>query len=179
VFAFLFTPLKICSMIVIVAGPSGSGKTTVGAMLAGRLRWPFVDADMFHSAANIAKMHEGIPLTDEDRWPWLEAIAAWMDERIAAGQDAVVACSALKESYRDLLRDGRPQTRLVFLRVDGEQLARRLAIRHEHFFSPRLLTSQLNAVEVPEPAEHTMVLTERAGPDETVDQIVSWLAEAR
>ena len=93
---------------MIVAGVSGSGKTTVGAMLAGRLGWRFADADDFHPAANIEKMRAGIPLTDEDRWPWLQAIAAWMDERIAAGESAVLGCSALKRSYRDLLLGGRP-----------------------------------------------------------------------
>lgn len=169
----------ICSMIVIVAGPSGSGKTTVGAMLAGRLHVPFADADTFHSAQNIAKMRAGIPLTDEDRWPWLREIAAWMDERIAVGQDAVVTCSALKQTYRDLLTDGRPQTRLVFLCVDSEQLARRLSIRHGHFFSPQLLASQMAAIELPAADAHTLVLAEHDGPAETVDQIVGWLTEAR
>ena len=166
-------------MIVIVAGPSGSGKTTVGAMLAGRLHWLFADADMFHSAANIAKMRAGIPLTDEDRWPWLRAIAFWMDARIAAGESAVITCSALKRSYRDLLFADPPQVRLVFLCVDGEELAHRLATRHGHFFSPQLLASQLAAVETPEPDERTLVLTEYGGPAETVDQIVSWLNEAQ
>jgi gluconokinase len=167
-------------MIVIVAGPSGSGKTTVGAMLAGRLDWPFMDADSFHSAANIAKMRQGIPLTDEDRWPWLRAIAAWMDERMSAAEDAVVTCSALKQSYRDLLCDGRPQTRLVFLCVDDRQLTERLAIRHGHFFSPQLLASQLAAEELPVPDNHTLVLREQDdGPAETVNRIVSWLAEAQ
>ncbi len=166
-------------MIVIVAGPSGSGKTTVGAMLAGRLHWPFADADEFHPAPNIAKMSAGIPLADEDRWPWLRAIAAWMDEREAAGEDAIVTCSALKQSYRDVLIDGRPWTRLVFLSVDADQLAKRLASRHGHFFSGKLLASQLAAIEAPKPDEHTLVLDERDGPAETVDQIVSWLAEAR
>jgi len=82
-------------MIVIVAGVSGSGKTTMGAMLADRLGWPFADADDFHPAANVEKMRAAIPLTDEDRWPWLRAIAAWMDERIAAGESAVLGCSAV------------------------------------------------------------------------------------
>ena len=111
-------------VIVIVAGVSGSGKTTVGALLAGRLGWRFADADDFHPAANVAKMRAGIPLTDADRWPWLRAIAAWMDERIARGEDAVVACSALKRSYRDQLLDGRPAARMVFLAPDREVLAR-------------------------------------------------------
>jgi gluconokinase len=166
-------------MIVIVAGPSGSGKTTVGAMLAGRLHWLFADADMFHSAANIAKMHAGLPLTDEDRSPWLQAIALWMDGRIGDGQNAVVTCSALKQSYRDRLFQDRPQVRLVFLCVDGDELAHRLASRHGHFFSPELLASQLAAIQTPEPDERTLVLTEHGGPAETVEQIVSWLAEAR
>jgi carbohydrate kinase (thermoresistant glucokinase family) len=94
-------------MILIVAGVSGSGKTTVGAMLAGRLHWPFADADDFHPAANIEKMRSGIPLTDEDRQPWLRAIAAWMDEHIAGDEPAVMTCSALKRSYRDTLLGGR------------------------------------------------------------------------
>ena len=101
--------------ILIVAGVSGSGKTTMGAMLAGRLGWPFADADDFHPAANVEKMRAGIPLTDEDRWPWLRAIAAWMDERIAAGESAVLGCSALKRSYRDMLLGGRPEAQMIFL----------------------------------------------------------------
>jgi gluconokinase len=98
-------------VIVIIAGASGSGKTTVGAMLAGRLGWPFADADDFHPAANVEKMRAGIPLTDADRWPWLRAIGAWMDEHIARGESAVVGCSALRRSYRDQLLGGRPEAR--------------------------------------------------------------------
>ena len=116
-------------MIVIVAGVSGSGKTTVGAMLAGRLGWPFADADDFHPAANVAKMRAGIPLTDADRGPWLRAIVAWMDEHIAREESAVVGCSALKRSYRDELLGGRPEARMVFLATDREVLTRRLAAR--------------------------------------------------
>src|SRR5580658_3511458 len=102
-------------MILIVAGVSGSGKTTVGALLAGRLGWRFADADAFHTAAAIAKMRAGIPLTDEDRWPWLRAIGAWMDERIAHGESAVITCSALKRAYRDALLAGRPEARMIFM----------------------------------------------------------------
>ena len=121
-------------MIVIVAGISGSGKTTVGAMLAGRLGWLFADADDFHPAANIVKMRAGISLTDEDRLPWLRAIAAWMDEQIALNNPGVIACSALKRSYRDVLLGGRSQAQMVFLTVDRQVLAARLAARHGHFF---------------------------------------------
>ena len=131
-------------MIVIVAGISGSGKTTVGALLAGRLGWPFADADDFHPAANVEKMRAGIPLTDEDRWPWLRAIGVWMDERIARGEPAVITCSALKRSYRDRLLVGRPGARMVFLAPTREVLARRLAARHGHFFPEQLLASQFD-----------------------------------
>ena len=110
-------------MILIVAGVAGSGKTTVGALLAGRLRWRFADADTFHPEANIAKMRAGIPLTDADREPWLNAITGWMDERIAAGQSAVVTCSALKRAYRDELLAGRPAVTMVFLMVAGRCLS--------------------------------------------------------
>ena len=151
-------------MIVIVAGVSGSGKTTVGALLAGRLGWRFADADDFHPAANVEKMRAGIPLTDDDRWPWLRAIAAWMDERIARGEYAVVACSALKRSYRDLLLGGRPEARMVFLAPDREVLARRLAARHGHFFPEQLLGTQFAALEPPEPDEHVLTLVPAGDP---------------
>ena len=94
--------------IVLVAGVSGSGKSTVGALLAGRLGWAFADGDSFHPAANVAKMAAGMPLTDDDRWPWLDAIGAWMDERDAAGEAGVVACSALKRTYRRCSWTGGP-----------------------------------------------------------------------
>jgi gluconokinase len=161
-------------MILIVAGVSGSGKTTVGALLAGRLGWRFADADAFHTAAAIAKMRAGIPLTDEDRWPWLRAIGAWMDERIAAGESAVVTCSALKRAYRDLLLGGRPEARMVFLSVDPAEVDRRLTARHGHFFPERLLGSQLDALEPPQPDE-TAVTVVPSGPDpaDTVAAIIA------
>ena len=100
-------------MIVIIAGPSGSGKTTIGTGLATRLGWTFADADSFHSAAAIAKMRRGEPLTDADRQPWLHAIRAWMDQEIATNQPAITTCSALRREYRDELLTGRPEARLV------------------------------------------------------------------
>jgi gluconokinase len=160
-------------MIVIVAGVSGSGKTTVGALLAGRLGWRFADADDFHPAANVEKMRAGIPLTDEDRWPWLRAIAAWMDERIAGGENAVVACSALKRPYRDLLLDGRPQARMVFLTLDRDVLARRLAARHGHFFPEQLLGTQFVDMEPPEPDERVLTMVPAGDPQATVEEIIA------
>jgi gluconokinase len=164
-------------MILIVAGVSGSGKTTVGALLAGRLGWGFADADDFHPAANVAKMRAGIPLTDSDRWPWLMAIGAWMDDAIARGESAVVACSALKRSYRDVLLAGRPEARLVFLRVDRDLLERRLAARHGHFFPQQLLDSQLAALEPAAPGENVVTVTVHAGdsPAATVAAIIAVL----
>jgi gluconokinase len=162
-------------MIVIVAGVSGSGKTTVGALLAGRLHWRFVDADSFHPAANIEKMRAGIALTDEDRRPWLRAIAAWMDERVARGEPAVVTCSALKRAYRDLLLGDRPEARMVFLAVDRDVLTRRLALRHGHFFPRQLLESQLAALEPPQPDERVVTVTPGDDPAATVDSIVAVL----
>lgn len=164
-------------MILIVAGVSGSGKTTVGAMLAGRLNWPFADADAFHPAANVAKMASGVPLTDEDRRPWLRAITTWMDDRIKGGVSAVVTCSALKREYRDVLLGGRPSAWLVFLMVDRAELERRLTTRH-HFFPSRLLDSQLDAVQPPEPDEHAVLISEAGGPEATVKEIINWLVEA-
>jgi gluconokinase len=160
-------------MIVIVAGVSGSGKTTVGSMLAGRLGWRFADADGFHPAANIAKMRAGLPLTDEDRRPWLRAIGAWMDERIEAGESAVVTCSALKRSYRDALLDGRPQARLVFLAVDRDLVARRLTARHGHFFPLRLLDSQFEALEPAGPGERAVSIVPADDPAQTVADIIA------
>ncbi|MGD0608711.1 MAG: gluconokinase [Streptosporangiaceae bacterium] len=166
-------------MILIVAGLSGSGKTTVGAMLAGRLGWPFADADTFHPAANVAKMRAGVPLTDDDRWPWLQAIGAWMDERAAGSQSAVVTCSALKRSYRDLLLGGRPQARMVFLAADRDVLARRLAARHGHFFPAQLLGTQFDALEPPQPTEeHVITIVPASDPAATVASILAVLCPA-
>src|SRR5882724_1032143 len=162
-------------MIVIVAGVSGSGKSTVGELLAGRLGWRFADADQFHPAANVEKMRAGVPLTDEDRWPWLRTIGAWMDERIAAGQQAVVTCSALKRSYRDVLLAGRPQARMVFLAPDREVLARRLAARPGHFFPAQLLGSQFADLEPPQADERVVSMVLAGDPQATADAIVAVL----
>src|SRR5690348_4662290 len=162
-------------MIVIVAGVSGSGKSTVGALLAGRLGWRFADGDDFHPAANVAKMSVGVPLTDEDRWPWLRAIGAWMDERITADESAVVTCSALRRGYRDLLLDGRPQARMVFLAPDRKVLVRRLAARHGHFFPEELLGSQFADLEPPKPDERVVTMTPASTPEATADAIIAVL----
>jgi gluconokinase len=140
-------------MILVVAGVAGSGKTTVGQLLARRLRWMFADGDSFHPAANIAKMRVGLPLTDADRKPWLAAITSWMDDIIASGQSAVLACSALRRSYRDELLDGRAEAVMVFLTIDRAACEARVLGRSGHFFAEPLLASQYAALEPPEPGE--------------------------
>jgi gluconokinase len=159
-------------MIVVVAGVSGSGKTTVGALLASTLGWPFEDGDALHSAANIAKMRAGVPLTDEDRWPWLAAVDAWADERIRAGESAVMACSAIKRSYRDRLMAGRPAVRIVFLEAAPDLLAARLRARHGHFFRAEMLHSQLADLEPPGPAGRVLVVPATGQPAEIVADII-------
>jgi gluconokinase len=162
-------------VILIIAGPSGSGKTTIGTLLAERLHWSFADADSFHPAANIEKMRRGEPLTDADRWPWLRAIGAWADERTAAGESAVLTCSALRRSYRTALLDGRPDDRMVYLLLDRDTLSRRLAARHGHFFPQDLLDSQLAAQEVPEDEPNVLVVTPHGQPGDAVTEIIERL----
>jgi gluconokinase len=138
-------------MIAVLMGVSGVGKTTLGRLLAAELGWPFLDADDFHPPANVEKMKSGRPLTDADREPWLAALAAAIRERLARGESAVLACSALKEAYRERLRVD-PCVRFVFLKADPEVLRRRLEQRKGHYFPPHLLASQLADLEEPEDA---------------------------
>ena len=135
-------------MIVIVMGVSGSGKTTVGELLAERMGCGFSDADDFHPAANVEKMRAGIPLTDDDRWPWLKALRQAIDDWQAAGESRVIACSALKAAYRDVLS---PHDDVVFafLKGSAETIAGRLKARKGHYMNPNLLASQLATLEEP------------------------------
>jgi gluconokinase len=162
-------------MIVLVGGVAGSGKTTVGARLADRLHWPFTDADTFHPAANITKMASGVPLTDADRRPWLDAITAFMDERIAAGESAVAGCSALKQGYRDRLLAGRPAARMVFMEISRELAHERLAARHGHFFTSALMDSQFAELEPPRESPQVLVLDGAIAPDRLVAEIIDRL----
>jgi carbohydrate kinase (thermoresistant glucokinase family) len=157
---------------VIVMGVSGCGKSTIGALLASQLRWEFEDADWLHPAANVDKMHNGIPLTDEDRWPWLAAIAGWIDQRRRSGGHAVVACSALKRRYRDVLIGDRADVRLIYLKGDEALIARRIATRHEHFMPRSLLHSQFEALEEPGPDENPVIVSIAPQPREIVAEIL-------
>ena len=136
-------------MVVIVMGVTGCGKTTVGTRLASDLGWPFYDADDFHPPENKAKMARGIALTDADRAPWLQAIRHRIDETASAGAHAAIGCSALKEAYRHVLRDGAPSVRCAWLTGPRALLAERLRHRVGHFMNPALLDSQLETLEEP------------------------------
>ncbi|HMG78318.1 MAG TPA: gluconokinase [Xanthobacteraceae bacterium] len=171
------TPSGIPSVLVVM-GVSGSGKSTVASMLAHRLRWTYEDGDWFHPESNVEKMHHGEPLTDQDRLPWLRAIAAWIDNTRKAGNHGIVACSALKRAYRDILVGERRDVRLVFLKGDRELIGRRIAARDDHFMPATLLDSQFAALEEPAADERPIVVSIAPHPREIVDDIVNALGIA-
>jgi gluconokinase len=144
--------------MLVVMGVSGSGKTTVAGLLAGSLGWELGDADDWHSPANVRKMHGGTPLSDEDRWPWLHSIAAWIDATRSTGRHGVLACSALKRAYRDILIGDRPDVRLVFLRGEESLIQDRQAARHNHYMPASLVHSQFEALEEPGPDERPLIV---------------------
>jgi carbohydrate kinase (thermoresistant glucokinase family) len=158
-------------MVLVISGVAGSGKTTIGTMLAERMGVQYADADDFHSEANQKKMAAGLPLSDEDRQPWLMAIRSWIDARLAAGESGVVTCSALKRSYREQL--ARPGMRLVFLEVDQETVLERLGERKGHFFPAVLAATQFETLEEPEPEENVLVVDATLPPEQVVSLIAS------
>lgn len=160
---------------IVVMGVSGSGKSTIASMLAQRLHWVYEDGDWFHPKSNIEKMHRGEPLNDQDRWPWLHAIAEWIDATRHAGGHGVVACSALKRAYRDVLIGDRRDVRLVFLKGDRELIARRIAARADHFMPTTLLDSQFATLQEPQADERPIVVSIVPHPREIVEAVVSEL----
>jgi gluconokinase len=157
-------------MFVIIFGVSGAGKTTIGELLARELGWHFYEADDFHSQANIEKLHRGVPLTDADRWPWLEKLRELIERSIGAGENAVLACSALKRVYRECLRVSE-QVKFVFLRGDYALTEDQLRHRHGHFMNPALLRSQFADLEEPQPDEQVLTIQLGRTPQELVEEI--------
>ena len=166
-----------CALIVM--GVSGSGKSTIAARLAERLNWTYEDGDRFHPASNVAKMSAGQPLTDEDRWPWLQAIADEIDRVCQGGGHAVIACSALKRAYRDVLVHGRSDVRMVFLSGTQSLIADRLARRKGHFMPPGLLDSQFKTLEPPAADESPVMVSIDASVETIVEDIVRQLKAGR
>lgn len=158
-------------MVVVVMGVSGSGKTTIGSQLAQQFGWEFADADDYHTRANVKKMRDGIPLTDADRVPWLDALRSLITGWIHAGKAGVLACSALKQTYREHLRVGE-QVRFVYLRTSEDVLSRRLLERHGHYMKRRMLESQLAALEEPNDA---VAVNADGAPEKIVHEIRSVL----
>jgi gluconokinase len=165
--------LAPCALIVM--GVAGSGKSTIGEQLAARLGWIYEDGDTFHPANNVAKMSAGKPLTDEDRWPWLKAIADEIDRLCLAGERAVVACSALRRAYRDVLVHGRNDIRLVYLEGTQQLIADRIGQRKGHFMPPGLLASQFKTLEPPADDERPLTVSIDAPVETIVDDIVRQL----
>jgi len=157
----------------VVMGVSGSGKSTIAVLIAERVDWVFADADSFHPPANIEKMRVGIPLTDADRRPWLLALAEWMAEQSEQGNSTVLACSALRRSYRDLL-SGRTEVGFIHLHGPAELIEARMKAR-DHFMPPSLLTSQFATLEELQEDEVGVVLDLQRSPEELVDAAVDWL----
>jgi gluconokinase len=165
--------------VLVVMGVSGSGKSTVGEKLATQLGWNYEDGDSFHPASNVAKMHAGHPLTDEDRGPWLHAIAGEIDRVCEAGEHAVIACSALKRAYRDILVHGRYDVRIIYLKGTHALIAGRLARRKGHFMPPGLLESQFATLEPPGQSENPLTVSIDAPVEAIVDDIVHQLRPDR
>jgi gluconokinase len=156
-------------------GVSGAGKSTIGDKLAERLRWKYEDGDRFHPASNVAKMSAGQPLTDEDRWPWLRAIADEIERICKAGEHVVIASSALKRPYRDILVHGRPDVRIIYLKGPQELIASRLALRENHFMPPGLLESQFRTLEPPDASENPVTVSIDGSVETVVDDILRQL----
>lgn len=164
---------RVPPTVLLLMGVAGCGKSTIGQRLSRRLGWEFRDADSFHPPANIAKMSAGTPLTDDDRWPWLDAIAAWIDQHTTTGTPAIVTCSALKRAYRTRIVGRRAAVQLVYLKGAKTIISDRMSRRKNHFMPAALLDSQFAALEEPGPAERPLVINVAIPPNRIAEQIIS------
>lgn len=164
-------------VIAVVMGVSGSGKTTVAVLLAAALGCQFQEGDDLHPAANVEKTRGGTPLTDADRWPWLQKIAGEIDDWRARGESGVMTCSALKRSYRDIIIGNRPDVTLVYLKGSHDLIRQRMAARHEHFMPVALLDSQFATLREPTPDEHPITVDVGGRPAEIAEEVVHQLEQ--
>jgi gluconokinase len=164
---------------IVVMGVSGSGKTSVAVELARRLGWDHIEGDDLHPEANVAKMAAGIPLDDDDRWPWLRAVAAVIGENERAGTSFLVTCSALRRSYRDLLREGHPSVWFAHVNPSEQALTDRLSQRTGHYMPPSLLGSQLATLEQLGADEPGAAVPGEDSVEQTADDLLAALREAR
>jgi gluconokinase len=164
--------------VIVVMGVASSGKTSLGERLAQQLGWPFRDADSFHPPENVAKMAGGTPLNDDDRKPWLAAIAAWIDDLRATGKNGIVTCSALKRAYRRVIIGDRPDVALVYLQGSRELIGARMAQRQHHFMPPALLDSQFAALEEPGEDEGPLVVSVELSKDAIESEVLTRLGLA-
>jgi gluconokinase len=159
--------------VLVIMGVSGSGKSTVAGILAGQLGWDLAEGDDLHPAANVAKMSAGIPLTDADRWPWLDTVTEWITEHTAAGLPGIITCSALKRTYRDRMRG----QHVVFVHLTGDKdtIGRRITARQDHFMPPALLDTQIATLEPPGPDENVLTVDLGRPPAEEAAEIITRL----
>ena len=163
------------SRVVVMMGVSGSGKTTVAERVASALGWMFQEGDKLHPASNVAKMAAGIPLTDEDRAPWLDIIAQWIEARLHTGTNGVITCSALKRSYRERIGNGKPGVQIVYLHGDRATLDAHVHGRHHEFMPTALLDSQLATLEEPVADEHVIEVDVGGTVEHTVSEVIAKL----
>ena len=156
--------------VIVVMGVSGSGKSTVAEGIATTMGWDFAEGDDLHPRANVEKMANGQPLTDEDRWPWLQLIGDWISEQVSRGESAVVACSALRRAYRDVLREGRPAVRFCHVDADAEVIGKRMERRAGHYMPASLLASQLVTLEELGDDEPGVIVSNDGSPQEVLDR---------
>jgi carbohydrate kinase (thermoresistant glucokinase family) len=166
---------RVGKTVLLLMGVSGSGKTTVALELQRLLGWPFQEGDDMHPPANVEKMRAGHPLDDADRLPWLEAIAHWIDARLAAGEPGIITCSDLKRSYRRITLGDRKGVTLVYLCGDERLIGERIAQRHHRYMPPTLLRSQFETLEEPTPDEHALVVPIGASVQETAIDLLQKL----
>lgn len=164
---------------VVVMGVSGSGKSTIAVMIAERLGYTFAEADNFHSPDSVKKMESGIALQDDDRWPWLERLGTWMSGKAHAGESTVITCSALKRSYRDVLREGAHDVDFIHLHGSVDLIRDRMAGRSGHYMPVSLLQSQVDTLEPLGEDEHGIIVDLAKTPEQIVDEAIAWLKKTQ